>query len=199
LHPETSVSQFIPPSFPVPVDEPPAGEEWIHEIKRHGWRCQIHRHGDDVYLYSRKGKDLLPRLPELRDALVQLPDCIIDAELVASNAAGETDIAAVSGTDPGLCLWCFDLMAIAGEDIRERSLIERKARLRGSLATAGGDRLRYSEEFSDPATFLASVESKYFEGIISRRAASPYRSGPHRDWVKVLADEWPERGAHTSK
>jgi ATP-dependent DNA ligase len=33
--------RFIEPQLALPVDQPPEGEHWIHEIKRDGFRCQV--------------------------------------------------------------------------------------------------------------------------------------------------------------
>ena len=68
-----------------------------------------------------------------------------------------------------------------------RPLIARKEKLREMLIAADDDRLRYSEEFPDPVKLLAVVEKMGLEGVVSKRADAPYRSGPQKDWVKVKA------------
>jgi hypothetical protein len=35
------VLKFIPPQLASPVDRPPEGKHWIHEIKYDGYRCQV--------------------------------------------------------------------------------------------------------------------------------------------------------------
>ena len=59
----------------------------------------------------------------------------------------------------------------------------------GKSPTAG---LRYSEEFADPVKLLATVNKMGLEGVVSKRADAPYRSGTQRDWVKVKARTWRE-------
>jgi hypothetical protein len=64
-------------------------------------------------------------------------------------------------------------------DIRDLPLIERKARLRDILIDLDDDRLRYSEEFSDPARLLSVAEkmgrASFRNGRIGRtvRAIGP--------------------------
>ena len=191
----TAVPRFIPPCSPVLGIVPPAGHGWVHEVKFDGWRLQVHKHGDVAWLYSRLGRDLTHRFAELRDHVLYLPDCIIDAELVACDTDGKPDFEALMRKDPNLCIWCFDLLELDGADLRTRPLIERKKKLRDMLITADDDRLRYSEEFPDPVKLLAVVEKMGLEGVVSKRADAPYRSGPQKDWIKVKARAWREANA----
>jgi bifunctional non-homologous end joining protein LigD len=148
-----------------------------------------------LWLYSRNGRALTHRFLELRDHVIYLPDCIIDAELVACDTDGKPDFQALMRKDPNLCIWCFDLLELDGVDLRARPLIERKATLREMLITADDDRLRYSEEFQDPVKLLAVVEKMGLEGVVSKRADAPYRAGPQKDWIKVKALGWREANA----
>jgi bifunctional non-homologous end joining protein LigD len=154
----TVVPRFIPPCSPVAGVFPPAGPGWVHEVKFDGWRLQVHKHGDIARLYSRHGRNLSHRFAALRDHVLYLPDCIIDAELVACDTVGKTDFQALMRKDQNLCIWCFDLLELDGADQRAKPLTERKDRLRQMLIAADDDRLRYSEEFPDPAKLLAVVE-----------------------------------------
>ena len=37
----TTQPRFIEPQLASPVDQPPQGHHWIHEIKYDGYRCQV--------------------------------------------------------------------------------------------------------------------------------------------------------------
>jgi ATP-dependent DNA ligase len=52
------------------------------------------------------------------------------------------------------------------------------------------DRLRYSEEFSDPLKLLATAEKMGLEGIVSKRRNACYRSGTVKNSVKVKSKSW---------
>ena len=99
------------------------------------------------------------------------------------------------GGDANLCIWCFDLLAQDGNDIRELPLVQRKARLRDILIDVDDERLRYSEEFDDPVKLLAVAEKMGLEGVVSKRKDRPYKSGKLCDWVKVKTPSWREANA----
>jgi bifunctional non-homologous end joining protein LigD len=50
-------SGFVLPCIPTQALKPPAGPEWVHEIKHDGYRLQVRRDGDVVRLFTRKGYD----------------------------------------------------------------------------------------------------------------------------------------------
>ena len=47
---------FLPIARPKLRLEPPAGPEWLHEIKFDGFRIQLHKRGREVRLFSPNGK-----------------------------------------------------------------------------------------------------------------------------------------------
>jgi bifunctional non-homologous end joining protein LigD len=184
--------RFVPPAVPVLKPSSPVGKEWLHEVKFDGWRLQIHKQQDEVKLYSRRGSEMAKRFPGLRDACMYLPDCVIDAELVACDTDGKPDFTALRRAQANLCVWCFDLLAYAGLDIRERPLMERKELLRNLLIRTDDDTIRFSEEFSDPVKLLGVVERMGLEGVVSKRRTSPYASGAKCGWIKVKSAFWRE-------
>jgi bifunctional non-homologous end joining protein LigD len=150
--------RFIPPAIPVLKPASPAGPDWLHEVKFDGWRLQIHKSGEHVKLYSRRGVDMARRFADLRDACLYLPEAVIDAELVACDTDGKPDFPALRQPHPNLCVWCFDLLALAGQDIREQPLSHRREQLRELLIATDDDKLRFSEEFTDPVKLLKVAE-----------------------------------------
>jgi ATP-dependent DNA ligase len=54
LHPAMA-SGFVLPCIPTRAAKPPAGPDWIHEIKHDGYRLQVRRDGDTVRLFTRNG------------------------------------------------------------------------------------------------------------------------------------------------
>jgi bifunctional non-homologous end joining protein LigD len=162
-------------------------------VKFDGWRVQIHRRPDDVVkLFSRNGRDITDRFPTLTDAGLYLPECVIDGELVACDTDGRPDFDDIMRREGNLCIWAFDLLALGGTDIRDKPLVERKARLRDILIDTDDDRLRYSEEFPDPVKFLQVAEKMGLEGVVSKRKNAPYRSWPRAGWIKVKTKVWRE-------
>jgi bifunctional non-homologous end joining protein LigD len=186
---------FIIPSAPVLRREPPNGDQWLHEVKFDGWRAQLHKTGDDVTIYTRKGYDYTGRFPAVRDSLRALPatSAIIDAEIVLCDDDGKPDFTALMEGKPGdLCVWCFDLLELNGKGLRRRALRERKAMLRHLLNKADDHVLRFSETFPDPVRLLAAANKQGLEGIVSKLSYQPYRSGKNPGWIKVKCAGWCE-------
>ena len=97
-------SAFIVPSAPVLKKFPPIGPEWLHEVKHDGWRAQFHRTPAGAFVLSRNGKDISGRFAVIRNAMRNLPPCIIDAELVDCDADGIPDFHALTtGNNHSCC------------------------------------------------------------------------------------------------
>jgi hypothetical protein len=56
---------FIPPCIPTRAAKPPSGHGWVREIKHDGYRLQVHRVGDLVRLFTRRGYDWSTRYPAI--------------------------------------------------------------------------------------------------------------------------------------
>jgi len=129
-----SNSPFIVPAKPVLRIRPPTGDAWLHEVKFDGYRCQLHKAGDEVVIFSKNGREFTNQFRGIRDALPSLPckSANIDGEVVACRKNGTPDFHALhSGnyTQEILCVWAFDLMALNGEDTRALPLLTRKLKL----------------------------------------------------------------------
>jgi ATP-dependent DNA ligase len=61
-------SGFVPPCIPTRAPKPPAGPDWVHEIKHDGYRLQVRRDGDTVRLFTRRGHDWTERYPAIANA-----------------------------------------------------------------------------------------------------------------------------------
>ncbi|HYP78840.1 MAG TPA: DNA ligase D, partial [Steroidobacteraceae bacterium] len=82
--------------------------------------------------------------------------------------------------------YVFDLLFHDGEDLRGLGTAERRQRLRALFGRKDHGPVRFSESLpGDPQQLLAAAAGAGFEGLIGKRADSPYRSGRSRDWVKL--------------
>ena len=86
--------------------------------------------------------------------------------------------------------FAFDLLACEGFDLRPLPLSARRSILRRVLAAApDGGPLRLSEEIPERGEDLyAAVAGMGLEGIVAKKADSPYRAGYSADWLKVRVD-----------
>src|SRR5439155_4241632 len=119
---------------------------------------------------------------------------IIDGEIVALNDKGDPDFSAMQaalsdGDTDDLIFFAFDLLFADGEDLRELPLTARKQRLQallGRRARSKASSIRYVEHFdSSGDDVLESARHHGLEGIISKQAGAPYRSGRSGNWIKT--------------
>jgi bifunctional non-homologous end joining protein LigD len=177
---------FIAPQLCTSVDRPPSGGTWVHEIKLDGYRIQMRVAGGDVTLKTRKGLDWTRKFPAIARAAADLPDCLIDGEVVALDHRGSPDFAGLQAalsdekTDD-LIYYAFDLMFEKESDLRRKGLAERKSALQKLLAKAFGKEqkeIRYVEHFeSGGDAVLKSACRMSLEGIVSKELNAPYISG----------------------
>jgi bifunctional non-homologous end joining protein LigD len=187
----SNLPDFIAPQLCQTRPRPPSDSGWLHEIKFDGYRIQLRCVGGEVTLKTRRGLDWTHRYPELAKAASGLADCILDGEICALDDQGAPDFAALQaalseGKTAELVYFAFDLVFEGGRDLREQGLVERKQRLQSLLPGAGDDpRLRYVEHFETGGdAVLKSACRLSLEGIVSKRADAPYRSGRTESWTK---------------
>ena len=72
-----------------------------------------------------------------------------------------------------------------GIDLKPAPLIERRLKLTELVLRSDVHCLHPVQAFDDGAKLPEAAERHGLEGIVSKRQASPYRSGPSRDWVKT--------------
>ena len=80
--------------------------------------------------------------------------------------------------------YVFDLLHLAGHDTTALPLRARKSLLRHALAWHGPLRLSSHRNRDGEAYFREACE-KGWEGLIAKRADSPYTHGRSRDWLKL--------------
>ena len=79
-----------------------------------------------------------------------------------------------------------------GEDLRQWPLEERREAL--ALLVADVDDIQFSIAVAAEGALVFDYARKFgLEGIVSKRLGSRYRSGPSRNWLKVLNPEFQSR------
>ena len=183
-------------------DEPFTRDGWLFEVKLDGYRMRAACQNGEPVLYSRKGLEYIESFPEIARAVKALPfeGAILDGELVVTNDSGHPNFnmlqaraklgareAKRAAIDAPATLYVFDLLAFGGYDLRKLPLIKRKEILRKVLPETGP--LRYSEHFERNGEALYEQVVKLgLEGIMAKKADSPYRNGRSADWLKIRAD-----------
>jgi bifunctional non-homologous end joining protein LigD len=194
-----ALPRFVPPQLATLVPEPPAGDEWLHEMKFDGYRILARLERGQVRLLSRNAKDWTARLPPIADAVAGLPatTALLDGEAVILQPDGTTSFQSLQnllgGASGGgaLAYMVFDLLHLDGRDLTRLPLEARKAALRALLdgrktGANGADVIRYSDHVAGGgAEFFREACRLHLEGALSKRRDAPYRPGRGRDWLKV--------------
>ena len=182
-------ARFIEPCLPSPAKEPPAGPQWIHEIKHDGFRIMARRGAGGVRLISRHGDDFTSRFPLAAAAVSALPanSFLLDGEAIVTDAKGLAvfDLIRWQRHSSEAVLIGFDLIELDGEDLRGSTIEHRKRKL-AKLVRGPHPGIVLNEFFEGDGDILFTHACKLgCEGIVSKRLGSRYRSGRSPHWLKV--------------
>lgn len=192
---------FIAPSLALRADEAPGGDAWLHEIKFDGYRLQARIEKGKVKLLTRNRLDWTKRFATVAKALATLAveSALIDGEVVVEGDDGVTSFSALvadlkNGMSDRTVYYAFDILHLDGFDLRGAALVDRRDVLAKVLKGHRIGRVRLSEHLTgDGGMVMAKACELGLEGIISKRADKPYRSGRSGDWIKSacqLTDEF---------
>jgi ATP-dependent DNA ligase len=98
-----ALPRFVPPQLPQPVEKPPSGPQWVHEIKLDGFRNAARIDNGRVQLLTRTGLDWSVKYPSAIAALANLSvkTAYIDGELCGGVEAGLPSFAQAQGATDG--------------------------------------------------------------------------------------------------
>ncbi|MBU4631757.1 DNA ligase D [Pseudomonas chlororaphis] len=184
--------QSLAPQLATLVDKAPSGD-WRYEIKFDGYRILARIQDDEVRLLTRNGHDWTSRLPQQAKALaaLKLKDSWLDGEMVVLNDQGLPDFQALQnafdiGRSVDIIYYLFDTPFLQGEDLRKTPVEERRQALKQALGRKSSKVLRFSEAFAaHHQDVLESACALSLEGVIGKRAGSPYVSRRSADWIKL--------------
>ena len=184
----------IEPQLALSRKQIPTDEGWVYEPKYDGFRSIAFVDGSELFLQSRGGRPLARYFPELR-----FPEgrYVIDGELLILDDDGrevfdalqnrlhpaESRVKMLAEKTPAI-FRAFDLLAIGDKSAIDNTFDQRRATLEKLVAG-----------FDDPGTVeltpLVEVAAdaepwlESGEGVIAKRADSPYLSGERKAMVKV--------------
>jgi ATP-dependent DNA ligase len=171
--------RFVPPQLSQPVDKPPSGPQWLHEIKLDGFRMAARIDNGRVQLLTRTGLDWTGKYPSAVAALSNLTvkSAYLDGELCGVDEAGlpsfaHTQAATDGERDVHLVYSAFDLLHLEDWDTSDLQLIERKALLEPMLKNKPG--IQYNgHETGDGELILKHAGKLGFEGVVSKTIDAP--------------------------
>src|SRR5215213_109593 len=189
--------------------------EAAFELKLDGARVQVHKAGDDVRVYSRRGNDVTPAVPELVESVQALParQLLLDGEVIALRPDGaphpfqvtmrrfgrKLDVARLRGELP-LTPFFFDLLHLDGQDLIDRPAGERFAALGEAVPGWTVPRI-VTADAEEADAFFEDALARGHEGIMAKAVDAPYEAGRRGfSWLKIkpahtldlviLAAEW---------
>jgi bifunctional non-homologous end joining protein LigD len=182
---------------PMPAKLLPLGMDWLFELKYDGFRCLALKDGRQVRLLSRRGREMAQSFPEVVAAILALRGTVAidgervvmhnglpDFERLARRALTRLPIAVARAQQRDTAVFCaFDLLWRA-KDQRRRPLLERKAGLQELLHEAPPG-IVYIDHVHAGAETYAFAVAKGLEGIVAKRAGSPYVGRRSHDWRKI--------------
>src|SRR3981189_1740758 len=188
----------VEPMLATLADHPFSDPNWLFEIKWDGIRALARIENGALALRSRTGVDIAKRYPELASLPKALAarKAILDGEIVALDAQGRSNFERLQErmhvrapseslvTQTRLVYFAFDLLHCDGYDLREAPLLERKQLLQRLLYTS--ERFRYADhQLEHGKELFALAKQNGLEGIVAKRADSPYVSDRSPYWVKL--------------
>jgi DNA ligase-1 len=187
---------------------PHAAIEW----KLDGARIQVHRLDDEVRIYTRNLADITSRVPELVEAMRELPTqaVVLDGEAIALRADGRPHPFQVTMSRFGakrnapelrravpLSSLFFDCLHLDGQDLIDHPAAERVAAIPPALRVPRIE----TDDLAAAGEFLDATLARGHEGVMVKALDSPYEAGRRgASWLKVkrahtldlvvLAAEW---------
>ena len=143
--------------LPSLVPEPPASDNWQHEIKHDGYRTQLVIDRGKVQAFTRNRNDWTDRYPGIVAAAegLRCRSAVIDGEVIVQDENGHSDFEAIryamANAPHRLVFFAFDAPFLNGEDLRDAPLEERRDLLRIVLHQSfdGRARAKARIQFSD--------------------------------------------------
>ncbi len=164
----------------------------LYEPKWDGFRCLLHRNGDDVHLGGRS-EPLTRYFPEvLAAATAGLPERIVlDGELVVVQGdhlqferlldrihPADSRVQLLAGEIPASYV-AFDLLALGDEDLTGRPFRERRARLETAFETVRPPfhLTPATSDVDEAARWFTQFEGAGLDGVMAKPLADPYQPG----------------------
>jgi bifunctional non-homologous end joining protein LigD len=191
-----SMPSFTQPMLATLTKQVFSDPAWVYEPKLDGQRSLLWRRGDTVRLLTRNEKDRTAHYPDLSAAILrdETPPLIADGEIVAFDG-DVTSFSRLQGrmqnarpntanvAEVPVYFYLFDVIWFDGYDLSALPLVARKSILRDALTF--DDPIRFSGHLDEEGevAFEAAC-AKGWEGLVAKRAASPYIHARSKDWLK---------------
>ena len=167
-------------------------EEVVYDVKYDGNRYQIHKEGDSVIIFNRKGKVVNHQFLDVVEQIksYEADNFVLDGEIYPVRSDGSPDEHKKMGTRVHSKTWekastvdvkwvVFDCLKWEGASMLNAPL---RLRYNKIMDSVHGD-MALHQIGGDPMAFYNRVISEGFEGIMVKDLQSFYRPSK-RDWIK---------------
>ncbi len=179
---------------------PPAGDDYLYEVKWDGIRAMVSLDEGQVRIKSRNQNDITQQFPELLDGLkaFRANNGLFDCEIVCLDSAGRPQfkkvinrlmsgspsvIEKLSKSNPVYC-YVFDCLYLDGRSLVNEPLTKRKDFLKDSMRA--DTPYRFSQAIDDGHSLFEAARVHSLEGIMAKRKEGRYLPGKRSDnWLKI--------------
>jgi ATP-dependent DNA ligase len=164
-----TMPSWLEPMAATLTQERSLGDGWLYERKFDGIRLIAYKRGSKVELFSRNR--LPQQLPSVAAAVARLPvkDAILDGEVAWDGASA---------------YHVFDVLWLDGRLVTALPLEERRALLKSLPFTPPMRRVTLLKD-QDP---WERARREGWEGVIAKRAGSPYEHRRSKQWLKLKVE-----------
>ena len=178
------------------------GGKTAFEYKYDGARVQIHKHGDEVRIFSRRLTDATGSLPEIVETVITnvvAREAILEGEVVAVNSSGSPipfqhlmrrfkRVHAIeeSAEQVPVKLYLFDALYLDGESLISFRYLQRRQRLSEIIGKISLATQIVTEDAKMAKHFLDEALAAGHEGLMVKDVASVYIPGIRgKHWLKI--------------
>ena len=178
------------------------GGKTAFEYKLDGARVQIHKHGNDVRIFSRRLTDVTKSLPEIADMVrreVKASEAIVEGEVIAVDDKGHPipfqhlmrrfkrvhEVEDLAETIP-VRLYLFDILYLNGESLISLPYLQRRQILAENAGGIPLTRQIITDSAEEAEQFLKEAVDCGHEGLMAKRLNSEYTPGTRgKHWLKI--------------
>lgn len=208
---QTDFSKPYPFYLAYALDDEPSSlgspSEWQAEWKWDGIRGQLIKRNNELFVWSRGEELLTDKFPEYESLTSLLPDGIVlDGEIIPAvdgkplpfsmlqTRIGRKNITKKQLQETPICFFCYDLLELNYEDLRQLPLVNRRDQLETLIQNIPHPGLILSasisfENWEQLKTIRSDSRNQGAEGLMLKKKDSIYQVGRKRgDWWKWKID-----------
>lgn len=186
------------PFEPISTSFPPAGDNWITQIKWDGVRMLLYYAGNEVKLINRRMNERTSQYPEFQDiaSFCSASSVILDGEIIAFEH-GKPSFHEVMRRDSlrqqqrirssiyqvRVTYMIFDILFYNGEWVTDRPLLYRQQLLEETITPRNN--VQIVQNFRDGAVLFSMMQQYGMEGVVYKDLTSTYSlNGKDGRWKK---------------